>query len=445
MKPVLAFILILATFVPLKLKMEAACDRIVPGALSIDLREQIGQSAFIAVLGGFRSVMADLLFIDAYSAWERTDWTYLLLRLRQATELQPRAILFWEMAGWHMAWNAGTAAMEDDSKSPAARRRLQHDYLELGEDFLVRGIAYNPEKPQLYEALARLYRDKFHDHVRAAENFLPARGKGAPPAFAKPIAGHGRAPENSCERKNYSLMRFAIFSDIHSNLEALEAVLSDARERHCTHFVCLGDVVGYNANPRECVEIVRDLDCPTVKGNHDEQASQPEASGDFNEMPERAMTWTRAQLSEEDRAWLRDLRLQRQVRDFTIVHATLDTPAQWGYVFRDLDAAASFTYQHTAVCFFGHTHIQCAFIRDERARRTQQEQIHVEFGKKYFVNAGSVGQPRDGDWRAAYCIYHADENLIEQRRVRYAIDKARKKIIAAGLPRLLADRLALGR
>ena len=93
-------------------------------------------------------------------------------------------------------------------------------------------------------------------------------------------------------------MRFAIFSDIHGNLEALEAVLSDARERHCTHFICLGDIVGYNANPRECVEIVRDLDCPTVKGNHDEQASQPEASGDFNEMAERAMTWTRAQLSE---------------------------------------------------------------------------------------------------------------------------------------------------
>ena len=174
MKPVLALILILAAFVPLKLKMEAACDRIVPGALSIDLREQIGQSAFIAVLGGFRSVIADLLFIDAYSAWERTDWTYLLLRLRQATELQPRAILFWEMAGWHMAWNAGTAALEDDSKSPAARRRLQHDYLELGKDFLARGIAHNPEKPQLYEALARLYRDKFHDHARAAENFEKA-------------------------------------------------------------------------------------------------------------------------------------------------------------------------------------------------------------------------------------------------------------------------------
>src|SRR5689334_3339495 len=88
-------------------------------------------------------------------------------------------------------------------------------------------------------------------------------------------------------------MRFAIFSDVHANLEALEAVIADAREHHCTHFICLGDIVGYNANPRECVEIVRDLDCPTVKGNHDEQASQPAASGDFNEMAERAMTWTR--------------------------------------------------------------------------------------------------------------------------------------------------------
>jgi hypothetical protein len=174
MKPMLALIFILAAFLPLKLRMEAACDRIAPGTLSLGLREQVGQSAFIAVLGGFRSVIADLLFIDAYSAWERTDWTYLLLRLRQATELQPRAILFWEMAGWHMAWNAGTAALEDGSKSPAARRRLQHDYLELGKDFLVRGIAHNPEKPQLYEALARLYRDKFHDHARAAENFEKA-------------------------------------------------------------------------------------------------------------------------------------------------------------------------------------------------------------------------------------------------------------------------------
>jgi hypothetical protein len=174
MKLLLALIIILAAFVPAKLKMESACQQNAPAPLSLDLREKIGQSAFVAVLGGFRSVIADLLFIDAYSAWERTDWTSLLLRLRQATELQPRAILFWEIAGWHMAWNAGTAALEDESKSPATRRRLQSEYLNLGEDFLVRGVAHNPDKPQLYEALARLYRDKFHDHARAAENFEKA-------------------------------------------------------------------------------------------------------------------------------------------------------------------------------------------------------------------------------------------------------------------------------
>jgi hypothetical protein len=207
MKPLLVLALIFAAFVPLKLKMEAACDRIAPATLSIGLREQIGQSAFIAVLGGFRSVIADLLFIDAYSAWERTDWTSLLLRLRQATELQPRAILFWEMAGWHMAWNAGTAALEDDSKSPAARRRLQHDYLELGKDFLVRGIAHNPEKPELYEALARLYRDKFHDHARAAENFEKASRLPGHHSYDERFSAYELAECEGREREAYDRLR----------------------------------------------------------------------------------------------------------------------------------------------------------------------------------------------------------------------------------------------
>src|SRR5450755_1497164 len=156
-------------------------------------------------------------------------------------------------------------------------------------------------------------------------------------------------------------MRSAIFSDIHANLEAFEAILADARERSCTDFICLGDVVGYNANPHECVEIVRQMDCPVVKGNHDEQASLLESSRDFNELAERAIDWTREHLTEEDKQWLRDLRFSRPVRDFTIVHATLDTPEQWGYVFNNLDAAASFTYQHTPLCFFGHTHVPVAY------------------------------------------------------------------------------------
>jgi predicted phosphodiesterase len=240
-------------------------------------------------------------------------------------------------------------------------------------------------------------------------------------------------------------MRFAIFSDTHSNLEALEAVLADARERRCTHFVCLGDIVGYNANPHECVERIRELDCPTVKGNHDEQASLPLSTSDFNELAERAIQWTRDNLTEEDKQWLRELPLQKKVRDFTIVHATLDTPAQWGYVFNNLDAAASFTYQHTTVCFFGHTHVPMVFIRDEGVRREWIDHIRIEPTKKYLINMGSVGQPRDGNWRAAYCIYDIENNLVEQLRVKYDLAVAQQKIIKAGLPRLLAERLALGR
>jgi diadenosine tetraphosphatase ApaH/serine/threonine PP2A family protein phosphatase len=240
-------------------------------------------------------------------------------------------------------------------------------------------------------------------------------------------------------------MRFAIFSDIHANLEALDAVMDDAEKNKCTHFVCLGDVVGYNANPHECVTRIREMDCPIVKGNHDEQASQEESSRDFNEMAEAAIQWTRDHLDEAGKEWLRELRLQRQVRDFTIVHATLDTPEQWGYVFNNLDAAASFTYQHTTVCFFGHTHVPIAFIRDEGVQRQRIDKLRIDPGKKYFINVGSVGQPRDADWRAAYCIYHIESAVVEQRRVKYDVAIAQKKIIDAGLPRMLAERLAIGR
>jgi len=240
-------------------------------------------------------------------------------------------------------------------------------------------------------------------------------------------------------------MRFAIFSDLHANLEATEAVLADAHARDCTHFVCLGDVVGYNANPHECVEIVQKMECPVVKGNHDEQAALTDSSRGFNPLAEAAINWTRANLTDEDKEWLRSLRFSRQVRDFTIVHATLDTPDQWGYVFNNLDAAASFTYQHTTVCFFGHTHVAGAFVRDDGVKRVKADQLIIEPSKKYFINTGSVGQPRDGDWRAAYCIYQPEKNTVEQRRIKYDIATAQQKIIKAGLPRMLAERLELGK
>jgi diadenosine tetraphosphatase ApaH/serine/threonine PP2A family protein phosphatase len=240
-------------------------------------------------------------------------------------------------------------------------------------------------------------------------------------------------------------MRLAILSDLHANLEATEAVLADAREQDCTDFVCLGDVVGYNANPHECVEIVRKLECPVIMGNHDEQAALDESSRDFNALAEMAINWTRAQLTDEDKIWLRELPLSQEVRDFTIVHATLDTPGQWGYVFNTLDAAASFAHQHTTVCFFGHTHVAGAFVRDDGVKRVKVDQLRIDQTKKYFINTGSVGQPRDGDWRAAYCIYDVETKVVEQRRVKYDLATAQQKIIKAGLPPLLAERLKLGR
>ena len=241
-------------------------------------------------------------------------------------------------------------------------------------------------------------------------------------------------------------MRFAIFSDIHANLEALEAAHADARARRCTHFVCLGDVVGYNANPRECIARVRELGCPVVKGNHDEEATLSASSERFNELAERAIQWTRDNLGDQDKEWLRSLPLQKQVHHFTIVHATLDTPGQWGYVFNTLDAVASFTYQRTAVCFFGHTHVPMVFIRGQSGvRQERKEHIRIEPGRKYFINVGSVGQPRDGNWRAAYCIYDIESNLVELLRVKYDLATAQKKIAEAGLPQPLAERLAIGR
>ena len=240
-------------------------------------------------------------------------------------------------------------------------------------------------------------------------------------------------------------MKYAIIADIHGNLEAFQVVLEDIRAQNATHIVCLGDIVGYNANPKECLQIVRDMNIPCVKGNHDEYCSSEDHLEGFNPHAAEAVHWTRGQLTAGEKQWLRDLKYSRMAANFTMVHATLDAPERWGYVFDKLAAAASFTYQHTTVCFFGHTHVPGAFVRDDGVKRLRVDQLMIEEAKKYFINVGSVGQPRDGDWRAAYCIYHIEKNVVEQRRVKYDLATAQKKIIQGGLPRLLADRLALGR
>ena len=239
-------------------------------------------------------------------------------------------------------------------------------------------------------------------------------------------------------------MKYAIISDLHANLEALEAVLADMQP-HAEAVVCLGDIVGYNANPKECLDMVRAMNIPVVKGNHDEYCSSETDLEGFNPHAQEAINWTRNQLTNEDRKWLRDLRYIRLVASFSIVHATLDGPQKWGYVFDKLAAAASFTYQNTSVCFFGHTHVPVAFVRDNMVRGGTYSKFKTEPGKKYFVNVGSVGQPRDGNPKAAYVVYDLDEGSIELRRLDYDIGTTQRKILEAGLPPRLAHRLAEGK
>jgi diadenosine tetraphosphatase ApaH/serine/threonine PP2A family protein phosphatase len=234
-------------------------------------------------------------------------------------------------------------------------------------------------------------------------------------------------------------------ADIHANLEAFEVVLNDVKEQKCTHNCCLGDVVGYGANPKECLDMVRAMNIPVVKGNHDEYCAGESTLDGFNPHAAEAINWTRRQLTKDDREWLRDLKYFRLVASFSIVHATLDAPQRWGYVFDRLAAAASFTYQNTAVCFFGHTHVPMAFIRDSVVRGGTYSKFKIEPGRKYFINVGSIGQPRDGNPKAAYVVYDLNEQSIELRRLDYDIGKAQKKILDAGLPPRLAERLAYGK
>ncbi|MDB6036385.1 MAG: Metallophosphoesterase [Verrucomicrobiales bacterium] len=240
-------------------------------------------------------------------------------------------------------------------------------------------------------------------------------------------------------------MKYAIIADIHANLEALQTVLEDTKAQGCTHYACLGDVVGYNANPKECLDIVRAMNMPVVKGNHDEYCSSETDLEGFNPHAAEAINWTRDKLSLEDRQWLRDLKYIRLLANFTLVHATLDGPQRWGYVFDKLAAAASFTYQNTSVCFFGHTHVPVAFIRDTMVRGGTYSKFKVEPGRKYFVNVGSVGQSRDGVPKATYVIYDMVEGSIELRRLDYDMATTQRKILEAGLPPRLAERLTYGK
>jgi len=175
---------------------------------NLDLREQLGQLGFVAALSGFRSLVADALFIEAHVAWEHTEWGRVLLLFRQVTTIQPRAPLFWDMAAWHMAWNASTAAMNDRTQPRLALRiKAAREYFQLGKDFLERGIKNNPERPELCEALARLYRDKYDDHEHASEFFARAAALPGAHSYARRFAAYELAQCAGRENDAYRQLR----------------------------------------------------------------------------------------------------------------------------------------------------------------------------------------------------------------------------------------------
>jgi diadenosine tetraphosphatase ApaH/serine/threonine PP2A family protein phosphatase len=228
--------------------------------------------------------------------------------------------------------------------------------------------------------------------------------------------------------------KYAVLGDIHANFEALSAVLADAHEQGCTNYACVGDIVGYNADPTRCLELIRQFGMPCVKGNHDEFCATDEPLHNLNPRAAAAILWTRQQLSDADKRWLKDLRLVRFVAGFSLVHASLDAPQRWGYVLDRFTAAASFNYQNTSVCFYGHTHLPMTFIRDNGVHGGTYSKFKVNAGRKYLVNVGSVGEPRDGNQTAAYVTYELATGQIELRRVPYDFAKTQAEIVSAGLP-----------
>ena len=244
-------------------------------------------------------------------------------------------------------------------------------------------------------------------------------------------------------------MKIAILSDIHANFEALSCVMQRAQELSCDIIYVLGDIVGYNADPNNCCELIREKAQQVVLGNHDEMISSafPIPSGMLNPAAERSMRWTREVLHQDHKEWLNRLPRSNVLEEhkLTIAH-TFPQTDDWNYVTTGYQAEQILERQQTQLCCIGHTHEPMTFGEQDRVWMNLQAGHTIELnGHKHLINVGSIGQPRNRDPRACFGIYDLTKNTFSIEAVIYPIEKAQKKIRAAGLPALLADRLAMGR
>ncbi|MEA3402864.1 MAG: metallophosphoesterase family protein [Armatimonadota bacterium] len=244
-------------------------------------------------------------------------------------------------------------------------------------------------------------------------------------------------------------MRYAVLSDIHSNLVALEAVLADLAEEAIDRYLCLGDIVGYGARPNQCCDLIRELDAVSIRGNHDEAAVDP-AKAEWFTAPARAcILWTTEQLREDNMEFLRALPTLRVVDDdITICHGSVPDPDH--YTVTPLDALMSLRAMETPIAFFGHTHYSEWFVWGQGNELPEEFPIpsggslHIRNDHVYLINPGAVGQPRDGNEMASYAIFDDETGDVVIKRVAYDIATAAQQMREAGLPEAMYARLWLG-
>jgi predicted phosphodiesterase len=242
-------------------------------------------------------------------------------------------------------------------------------------------------------------------------------------------------------------MRYGLISDIHANLEALEAVLAALKDEGAEQILCLGDVIGYGPNPNECVKLIQQHAAVCLIGNHDEASLGRVDLDLFNYMARQAIEWTTDQLTEESKEFLKSLQYSRSYGDFMIVHASPDEPTRWNYILNLEDAALGFEAFTEQICFIGHSHTPWVIPLppDGRMRVSHEYPLAVKENFRYLINIGSVGQPRDRNPDAAFGILDTEPLQYTLKRVPYDVAKTQKKIRATGaLPSFLADRLATG-
>jgi diadenosine tetraphosphatase ApaH/serine/threonine PP2A family protein phosphatase len=246
-------------------------------------------------------------------------------------------------------------------------------------------------------------------------------------------------------------LRYLILSDLHANREALDAVIGEAQGLWDVA-ICCGDLVGYGADPNEVVDWVRANCALVVRGNHDRACTGLEDLEWFNPSAKAAALWTGEALTPRNVAWVRGLpKGPLALERFEVAHGSPHDEDE--YVMAGEEAATAFSYLGNRLTFFGHTHLQGGFIWNHARveaipgvpARAQSRIVEIDPACAYLVNPGSVGQPRDGDPRAAFALYDSDAGAVTYRRVPYDVPAAQRKIRAAGLPPALAERLALGR